>query len=250
MSKKNQKKKKSKGRKRENNSSSNVCGKHDHELNEAKEADRGRGLKINGPNEDNSAPLNAQVSDTVNGKKERGDSAPSGETAEKGQSPTSGDEAEKEEDKKGNTPDGVTDMVMGKAMGTKGRKKKIEPAPNIPNEGASESAKFKSSNDDVDDFPMPSGDQGAEEQTNSLFPNIDVDAMYCLLAEKGDHQNEFLRDLIKEIEKFKKKFNDDNVLSNVRRDRHNFSSNYSIKKEGKKRGAQQRIVTATTFTIC
>ncbi|VUZ96425.1 zinc finger protein, putative [Plasmodium vivax] len=246
MSKKNQKKKKSKGRKRENNSSSNVCGKHDDEVNEEKAADRGGGLGINGPSEDSPAAVISQVSDTLKREKERGGSAPTGEIAEKGRNPTSGDEADGEKDKKGNTLHGVTDMAKGKTMdnakSTKRRKKKSAAAPNIPNEGAIESGKVKSVNDDVDDIPMPSGDQGAEEQTSSLFPNIDVDAMYSLLAEKAEDQNEFLRDLNKEIEKFKKKFNDANALSSVRRDRHNFSSNYSIKKEGEKRGAQQRIV--------
>ncbi|ANQ08694.1 Uncharacterized protein PCOAH_00029490 [Plasmodium coatneyi] len=243
MSKKNQKKKKSKGRKRENNSSSNTCAKHDDGLNEEEEADRGGGLNISGPNEDNSAPLNGPVSDTVKGEKERGNSAPTGETVEKGRSPTRADEADREEDKKGNNPDGVTEMAIDKRKGTKRRKNKSVPPANIPNEGASESGKFKSVKEDVDDFPIPSNDQDAEEQTSSLFPNIDVDAMYYLVEQNGDDQNEFLRELNKEIEKFKKKFNDDNVRSSVRRDRHSFSSNYSIKKEGEKRGSQKLIMT-------
>ncbi|KJP87527.1 hypothetical protein AK88_02831 [Plasmodium fragile] len=242
MDKKNQKKKKCKGRKKGNNSSSNVCGNHDDDLNEEKEADGRRGLNINDPNEDNPVPLNVQVSDTHKAGEETGDITPTGQTAQKGQSPTSRDEADREEDKKGNTPDGVTNKAMDNAKGTKRKKKKNAPVTNISNEGASESAKFKSAHDDVDDFLMPSGEQGAEEQMSSLFPNIDVDAMYSLLAEKGDNQNEFLRDLNKEIEKLKKKFNDDNVLSSVHRDRHNFSSNYSIKRDGQRRGPQQLIV--------
>ncbi|CAA9988622.1 conserved Plasmodium protein, unknown function [Plasmodium knowlesi strain H] len=242
MSRKNPKKKKSKGRKKENNSSSNVCGKDDDELNEEEGANRGGGLNINGPNEGNPAPPNRPVSDTVKGEKERGDSTPTGNTAEKGRNPTSGDETDREEDNKGHTPDEVIEMGMDKRKGTKRRKKKSAPTAVITNKGASESGKFKSVNDDVEDFPIPNNDQNAEEQTSSLFPNIDVDTMYCLPAEKGDDQNEFLRDLNKEIEKFKKKFKDDNVLPSVRRDRHSFSSNFCIKKEAEKRGGKNAMV--------